>query len=163
MTNPVLPSSFLPVVEGYSFGSPGGVHRTEVAGGMSRYALQWDRGVQEFRITMVMNPDKFAIWNLFFLRVIKKGAVSFEMQLDSGFGVGTHVCNIIPGTYNANLVNGTFYSITFSIEAESSAFNFSDDEAQSMLDLYNLYGDKYDDILKRIAQFANEDTLVFQL
>ena len=162
MTNPVLPSSFLPVVEGYGFNAPGGVRRTEVAGGMSRYAMQWDRGVQEFRITMVMNPDKFSIWNLFFLRIIKKGAISFEMQLDSGFGVGTHVCNILPGSYNANLVNGSFYSVTFSVEAESTAWQFSEQEAQTMLDLYSLYGDKYDDILIRIAKFANEDTLVLQ-
>lgn len=163
MPNPVLPSSFLPVVEGYGFNAPGGVRRTEVAGGMSRYALQWDRGVQEFRITMVMNPDKFTIWNLFFLRVIKKGAISFDMQLDSGFGVSTHVCNIIPGTYNANLVNGSFYSITFSIEAESQAFDFTETDVQLYMDLYSIYGTKYDDLIKRIDTFANQDTLVFQL
>lgn len=162
MPNPVLPSSFLPVVEGYGFNGPGGVRRTEVQGGMSRYAMQWDRGTQEFRITMVMNPDKFLVWNLFFLRVIKKGAISFDMQLDSGFGVSTHTCNILPGTYNANLVGGSFYSITFSVEAESKAYEFSESEAQSMLDLYNLYGSKYGDILIRIAKFANEDTLVLQ-
>lgn len=160
MPNPVLPSSFLPVVEGYGFNSPGGVRRTEVAGGMSRYAMQWSRGVQEFKITMLMNPDKFSIWNLFFLRVIKKGSISFEMQLDSGFGVSAHTCNIIPGTYNANLIGGTFYSITFSVEAESSAFDFSDMEVTSAMDLYSIYGDSYDDFLKRLAVFANEDTLV---
>lgn len=163
MPNPVLPSSFLPVVEGYSFGAPGGVKRTEVAGGTSRYALQWDRGVQEFRVTMVMNPDKFVIWNLFFLRIIKKGAISFEMQLDSGFGVSTHLCSILPGTYNANLVNGSFYSVTFAIEAESTAFSFTEEEVQIIIDLYNEYGDQYDDLLLRIAKYANEDTLVLQL
>lgn len=163
MPNPVLPSSFLPVVEGYGFNGPGGVRRTEVQGGMSRYAMQWDRGTQEFRITMVMNPDKFSVWNLFFLRVIKKGAVSFDMQLDSGFGVSTHTCNILPGTYNANLVNGSFYSITFSVEAESKAWQFSDTEAESIVDIYGLYGDSGSDVLLRIATFANQDTLVFDL
>lgn len=163
MTNPVLPSSFLPVVEGYSFNSPGGVRRTEVSGGMSRYALQWDRGVQEFKVTMVMDTYKFSIWNLFFLRIIKKGSISFEMQLDSGFGTETHVCNIIPGTYNANLVNGTFYSVTFSIEAESAAYKFTDEEVESMIDVYFSYGDLQDALLKRIALFANSDTLVLQL
>lgn len=162
MPNPVLPASFLPVVEGYSFNSPQGVQRTEVQGGMPRYAMQYDRGVQEFRITMVMKPEKFSIWNLFFLRVIKKGSISFDMQLDSGFGVETHSCSILPGTYNANLVNGSFYSISFSVEAESSAYKFSTEDAQTMLDLYSLYGDNYDDVLARIAKFANEDTLVLQ-
>lgn len=160
MPNPVLPASFLPVVEGYGFNSPGGVQRTEVIGGMPRYAMQYDRGVQEFKITMVMKPDRFSIWNLFFLRVIKKGSISFDMQLDSGFGVETHTCNILPGSYNANLVNGSFYSISFSVEAESSAYKFSTEEAQLMLDLYALYGDNYDDVLNRLAKFANEDTLV---
>ena len=162
MPNPVLPASFLPVVEGYSFNSPQGVQRTEVQGGMPRYAMQYDRGVQEFRITMVMKPEKFSIWNLFFLRVIKKGSISFDMQLDSGFGVEAHSCSILPGTYNANLVNGSFYSVSFSVEAESSAYKFSMEDAQTMLDLYALYGDNYDDVLARIAKFANEDTLVLQ-
>lgn len=162
MTNPILPASFLPIVEGYSFGSPGGVRKTEVAGGMSRYAMQYDRGVQEFKVTMVMTPDKFSIWNLFFLRVIKKGSISFEMQLDSGFGVDTHLCNILPGSYNANLVNGAFYSITFSIEAESQAFQFSDEDIQANMDLYSLYEKDYRNILIRIGQFATVDTLVLQ-
>ena len=160
MPNPVLPASFLPIVEGYSFNSPQGVYRTEVQGGMSRYAMQYDRGTQEFKVTMIMNPNKFVIWNLFFLRVIKKGSVSFDMQLDSGFGVSTHTCNIIPGSYNANLVNGAFYSITFSVEAESQAFNFSTEEAEMMMSLYSLYGTGYDDLLIRLGLFANEDTLV---
>jgi hypothetical protein len=160
MTNPVLPASFLPIVEGYSFNAPQGVYRTEVQGGMSRYAMQYDRGPQEFKVTMIMNPDKFAIWNLFFLRVIKKGSISFDMQLDSGFGVSTHTCNILPGTYNANLVNGTFYSITFSVEAESKAFDYEMEDVNSIMDLYSIYGESYDDVILRIAQFANEDTLV---
>lgn len=160
MSNPVLPSSFLPVVEGYSFNSPGGVRRTEVHGGMSRYAMQYDRGVQEFKITMVMNPDKFVIWNLFYLRIIKKGSISFEMQLDSGFGVATHVCNILPGSYNANLVNGSFYSITFSVEAESKAFDYEIEDVETIMDLYELYGTEYDNLIYRLAAFANKDTLV---
>lgn len=163
MPNPVLPASFLPVVEGYSFNSPQGVQRTEVMGGMPRYAMQYDRGVQEFRITMVMNPDKFAIWNLFFLRVIKKGAISFEMQLDSGFGVSPHTCNIVPGSYNANLVGGSFYSITFSVEAESSAYKISESEAQLILALYTLYGDRYDEVILGITRFATIDSLVLDL
>lgn len=160
MPNPVLPASFLPIVEGYSFSSPQGVYRTEVQGGMSRYALQYDRGTQEFKVTMIMNPDKFALWNLFFLRIIKKGSISFEMQLDSGFGVSPHTCNILPGTYNANLVNGTFYSITFSVEAESKAFDYQMEDVNSIMDLYSIYGEDYDKVLLRIAKFANEDTLV---
>lgn len=160
MPNPVLPASFLPIVEGYSFNSPQGVYRTEVQGGMARYAMQYDRGTQEFKVTMIMNPDKFIIWNLFFLRVIKKGSISFEMQLDSGFGVSPHTCNILPGTYNANLVNGTFYSITFSVEAESKAFDYEMESVNSIVDLYSVYGESCDGVILRIAKFANEDTLV---
>jgi hypothetical protein len=160
MTNPVLPASFLPIVEGYSFNAPQGVYRTEVQGGMARYAMQYDRGTQEFKVTMIMNPDKFLIWNLFFLRVIKKGSISFDMQLDSGFGVSTHTCNIVPGTYNANLVNGTFYSITFSVEAESQAFSYSTEDVNLIMSLYTTSGASYNELLIRIAKFANEDTLV---
>ena len=40
---PTLPSALKPVVDGYSMDDPGGVMRTEVTGGFSRYALDFDR------------------------------------------------------------------------------------------------------------------------
>lgn len=160
MSNPVLPASFLPVAEGYSFTSPEGVQRTAVAGGMPRYAMQYDRGVQDFKITMVLSLSKFTIWNIFYFNVIKKGSISFDMQLDSGLGVMTHTCNIVPGTYNATLVNSSFYSITFTVEAESSLYSLSSGDAQSMLDLYTIYGSSYDLIFSRIEKFSIVDTSV---
>ena len=41
---PTIPNGFVPVVsQGYNPTGPGGIKRTEVGGGMPRYALDWDR------------------------------------------------------------------------------------------------------------------------
>jgi hypothetical protein len=155
-----IPSGFKPIIRDYSIGPPGGVQRTEVAGGMSRYALQWDRGVQQFQVSMVLPPEKFAVWTAFFHHVIKKGAISFDMPLDSGFGLQTHSCNIVPGTYSAARTGGQITTISFMVEAESKVYDMTAAEAVTLIDLWNEYEGSTDDLLARIAQFANVDTLV---
>ncbi|MCC2632116.1 MAG: hypothetical protein K0S48_2 [Ramlibacter sp.] len=160
---PTIPSGFKPLIRDYSIGAPGGVQRTEVAGGMSRYALQWDRGVQQFQVSMVLPPEKFAVWTAFFHHVIKKGAISFGMPLDSGFGLQTHSCNIVPGTYSAARAGGQITTISFVVEAESKAYDMTATEAVTLIDLWNEYEGSTDDLLARIAQFANVDSLVLDV
>jgi len=155
---PTLPAGLTPTVAAYSHGGPGGVMRTEVAGGAPRYALDYGRGVQQFNVTLVLDKLKFSVWTAFFHHIILKGAVTFDMPLDSGFGTDLHAVNIVPGTYSATRTGGTAMVVAFAVEAESKVYDMTASDAVVLIDVYSAYGD--DKLLARLAQFANVDTNV---
>lgn len=162
---PTIPSGMKPVVQGYSIGAPDGVMRSEVGGGLARYAMQWDRGVQQYRVTLILSAVQFSVWTTFFHHIIKKGALAFDMDLNSGYGMQPHNVSILPGSYSATPTGGGQYvlwTVTFIVEAESTAYSMSTADAEAMLALYELEGDQSSALLARISQFANQDTLVLQ-
>ncbi|MES2218365.1 MAG: hypothetical protein V4501_08130 [Pseudomonadota bacterium] len=134
--------------------------RTEVAGGSSRYAMEWDRGFQKFNVTLVLDKLKFSVWTAFFHHVIKKGAYTFDMPLDSGFGTSLHAVNMMPGSYSATRTQGLAMIVSFVVETESEAYELSATEGAGLVDIYNTYGASTPDLLDRLAQFANVDSLV---
>ncbi len=157
---PTLPNGMIPISGPYSSDDPGGVLRTEVAGGAARYGLDWDRGRQRYTVTFIFDAQLFGIWNAFYFHIIKKGAITFDMPLDSGFGVTAHAVNIMPGSYAMNRESDVLIVVSFIVEAENKAYEFSALDAQNMIDLHNQYGDMYAATLARIAQFALYDTRV---
>lgn len=161
MAAPRIPNGFMPLIQGYGIGSPDGVWQTDVGGGLPRSGVQWDRGQQQFQIAMVMTPEKFAVWTAWFMHVIRKGAYYFVMPLDSGFGVQDHTCLMVPGSYSA-MRAGKHTSVSFVVSAESRAFDMTASEAAALVDLWNESGEGLVELLERLAQFANEDTLVLQ-
>lgn len=162
MPRPVMPSGIKPTVAAYSHDGPGGVQRTEVAGGAPRYALQYDRGLQRFNVTLILTKAQFSVWTAFYIHIIRKGAITFDMPLDSGFGTEPHACNIVPGSYSASRTGGTAMVVAFTVEAENKAYDFSATDAQAMIDLHNLYLRDTSALLARLAQFSTVDTLVLQ-
>lgn len=164
MPNPVIPRGFIPLISGYGISAPGGVMATPVSGGSPRFALEYDRGAQQFQISFVMSEDKFAVWSVFFHKIIKKGAITFTMKMDSGTGVVDHDVNILPESYSATAIPASRHkSVTFVAVCECKVNDFSDEEAQTILDLWELYGGGTgggSGLLDRIAQFANVDSLV---
>lgn len=157
MTNPVMPNGFTPTVSAYSMDDPGGVLRTEVAGGAARYGLDWDRGPQRFQVTLILDQLKFSVWTAFYHHVIKKGAITFDMRLDSGFGPEPHPVNIMPGTYSAARTAGVATVVSFVVEAENKVYEMSAIDGASMVDLYNAYGAESNALLQRLATFALVD------
>ena len=162
MPNPVLPNGFKPTVAAYSHDGPGGVLRAEVSGGAARYALDYDRGLQKFNVTLILDKTQFSVWVAFFIHIIKKGAYTFDMPLDSGFGTELHACNIMPGSYSASRTGGIAMVVSFVVEAENKAYDFNATDAAAMIALYNEAGGGSNALLARLAQFANVDTLVLQ-
>lgn len=163
MPTPRIPTGFKPIIQGYSMGAPSGVAQTDVAAGMPRSALAHDRGIQAFQVTMVMTPEKFSVWALFFHRVIKNGAYNFIMPLDSGFGLADHNVLMVDGSYSAARAQGSHItSVSFAVVAESQAYDVTEEEAEAVIALWEEYGAGYDELLERIAQFANVDTLALQ-
>lgn len=160
MPNPVMPNGFRPTVAAYSHDAPGGVMRTDVAGGMPRYGLDWDRGAQKFNVTLVLDKLQFSVWTAFFMHTIKKGAITFDMPLDSGFGTQTHAVNIVPGSYAASRTGGIAMLVSFVVEAESRVYDMTAEDAANLVDLYNEYGADSNALLAALAQFALVDSLV---
>lgn len=153
---PTIPSGLKPVVENYAIGAPAGVMRTDVAGGAPRYGLEWDRGVQSFRVTLVLTSLQFSIWSTFFHHSIKKGALAFDMPLNSGFGQQTHSVNIVPGTYTATPTGGSaVWTVSFTVEAESAAYAMSAADADAVLALYETFSGDTAALLEAIGLFAN--------
>lgn len=157
---PTLPSGLKPVVAGYQFDEPGGVLRTEVAGGAARYALDWDRGPQRFSITLILDALQFGIWTAFYHHSIKKGAITFTMPIDSGFGISPHDCNIMPGSYTAARTSGIMMVVNFVVEAENQVYEMTAAEAESLIAIYAIYGAYSPSLLAAIQQFALTDSLV---
>ena len=160
MTNPVLPPEFKPVVSGYSISDPGGVLRTDVAGGAARYGLDWDRGMQQFSVTLILDQMQFSVWSAFYHHIIKKGALSFDMRIDSGFGVSPHSVNIVPGSYSAARTSGIMMVVSFMAEAENQVYDMTATDAAKMVAVYGQYGRETQATLDRIARFANVETNV---
>lgn len=150
-----IPAGFdLVVTRGYSTGGPAGARRTEVSGGRSRYALDWDRGTINFTVSFVLDMLQWQVWESFYLIVIKKGVIPFEMWLDSGTGKSLHVVNIVPGTYSANLDLVIYASVSFTVETESKIYD-DPDFAIALIELYNYYGGNLSSIVSAIERLAN--------
>lgn len=158
---PTMPVGLVPNTSpgGYSHGGPGGVSRTAVEGGLNRYALSYDRGVQPFNVAIVCDLEQYEVWSLFYHHIIKKGAITFDMPLDSGSGVAQHAANMVPGTYNATHTNGTTVVITFSVEATSKIYDFDAESAELIVDYYNAGLDLLA-LFDALNQFANIDSNV---
>jgi len=157
---PTIPNGFKPTVAAYSFDGPGGVVRTEVSGGAPRYGMAYDRGAQRYSVTLMLDKLKFSIWVAFYHHIIKKGAITFDMPLDSGFGTDTHAVNIVPGSYSVTRTGGIVTIVAFTVEAESNVYDITAADASSLIDLYNSAGEGSDALLEQIEQFANIDSNV---
>lgn len=160
MTTPVLPSQFVPIFGGHSHGGAGGVVRTEVSGGFSRYALAYDRGVQKWNITLQLTDTAYSAWVAFYHYTIKKGAITFTMNLDSGFGLEPHDVNIVPDTYNQNVTEWNTHIVSFTCEGESTVYQMTEEEALALVNLYSIYGEGLSAFLNQLAQFATVDSNV---
>jgi hypothetical protein len=155
-----LPSGLKPVVSGYQFDEPGGVLRTEVAGGAARYGLDWDRGPQRFQITLILDALQFSVWSAFYHHTVKKGSIAFDMRIDSGFGMSPHNGNIVPGSYSAARTSGIMTVVSYVFEAENQVYAMGAADAAALIDLHNEYGAYSTAFLDRLAQFATRDTNV---
>lgn len=161
MPNPRIPNGFKPLIDEYSGGAPTGVVNTAVAGGLPRAGLVWDRGPRQYSVAMVLSPAKFSVWSVFLARIIDGGAISFEMPIDSGAGLEDHLCTMVAGSYNERRAErSVFARISFMVLAEPSAYVYTKEEAQDLIDLWNEAGESSDDLLLRIAKFANSDSNV---
>lgn len=156
-----FPRTFCPLVADYTVGDMGGTSQTDVEGGSPRFALEYDRGVQPFTVTLALTAEKYRIWTLFYHRIIKRGTVPFDMPIDSGMGTEPHTVNIVKDSYSESRTRRHRF-ITFTVLAEPNAYDVSVEDAQAEIDLWNEYGNSLAPMLNRLAIFANIDVLVLK-
>lgn len=156
MARPRIPRGFEPLLNAYKITAAEGGMETDVAGGAARYGLQFERGTQMFDVSMLLSELRFSVWNTFYYRRIAEGTITFDMPLDSSYGVVDHACNIVPRSHSA-VPSGPHWLVSFQVRAENRAFDMTEAEVDALLALYEEVGDAADDLLRRIAQFANVD------
>lgn len=160
--NGPLLQALRPMTAEYSGDGTDSAWRSEVPGGLPAYAGSWDRSCQRHQVAMLLDATQYAAWTAYFHHVIGKGAYPFSMYLDSGFGAMEHTVQIVPGTYRATR-RGVRTVVNFLAEAESALYGMTRAEAADFIEVWNDVGADLDDLLARIARFANEDTLVLDL
>jgi len=161
MPTPSLPTGLKPVIQGYGIGAPDGVVMTEVAGGMPRIGLQFDRGKQAYQVTFVLQPEPFLVWQMFFHHIIKQGSIQFFIPMDSGMGLQPHLSMMVPGTLTISRAGiSQIWSVSFTVVAENPINDLDGEVIDSILDFWEAGYRDLDALLDRIAIFANEDTLV---
>lgn len=158
-----LPDVFVPITGSYGIRGTRGAKRTEVKGGFNRYALDYDRGTCEVSVLLKLNSTTFQIWQLFYHNQIKKGSLPFLLPLDTGFGIYSHTCFIVPDTYNVSLSDYDDYTISFVVETETLAYTYGPSDYETLIMLYNNYGINGDELLRRINTFANSDVNVLTI
>jgi hypothetical protein len=66
----------------------------------------------------------------------------------------------MPGTYSETRTSDTLIVVSFTVEAESQAYEMTEADAAALVDLYNTYGEQSNALLAALAQFALIDSLV---
>lgn len=159
MTTPSMPLGFNAIISDYGFSGPGGVVQSEMAGGSPRTALAWDRGSQRFGVTIICEPARFSVLALWHAHVIRKGAISFNMHLDSGLGFASHLCTMVAGSWQVNRQD-LFYAVAFAVDAEPQTYLLTEAEALAVISVHDMahsQGTSSDALLDRLADFAIVD------
>ena len=159
MNLPTIPAGLCVAANGYSFSGPTGARRTDVAAGRGRYGLNYYGGTSQFAVSLVLTPDQFRVWTLFYHRKIALGTLPFAMDLDSGMGIQQHECNVLPDSYQASK-NQTVWVVTFNVEARASAYDLDQAVSDLELDYWDNTGQFLGPMLDRLTIFANEDVLI---
>lgn len=159
MNLPTIPAGLCVAANGYSFSGPTGGRRTDVAAGRGRYGLNYFGGTSQFAVSLILTPDQFRVWTLFYHRKIALGTLPFAMDLDSGMGIQPHECNILPDSYQASK-NQTVWAVAFNTEARASAYDLDQTVSDLELEYWDSAGQFLGPMLDRLTIFANQDVLI---
>lgn len=159
MSLPTIPSGISVSYAGYGFSGPSGARRTDIMAGRGRYGLNYYGSTSQFSVTLIVTPDQFHVWTLFYHRKIGLGTLPFLMKLDSGLGLRDHECNIFPDSYQVAW-SKNMRIVSFNVEAKASAYDVDQCVVQVELDYWDCTEESLCPALGRLSIFANEDVLI---
>jgi len=151
-----FPTLLKPVVsQGYSFGTAGNVLIQPVAGGLPLMILDYKTAMVAFDVSLILTPLRMQVWQDFYYSNIASGSATFNMNLDSGNGIESHVCKINPDTVNHNSDNTEYYIVTFTVMAEKTP---AQDEpfGGNLAALFDVYGDDLPEFLGIVEAYSND-------
>lgn len=163
MADPRFPDNMKPVIsQGYGFSSPNNVLEQIIAGGSSLLIRDTKYGYVDFNIVIMGSPFKMQVWNDFYYGKINSGTAKFIMVLDSGNGLEDHICQIVPSSANQSFNNDPTRTIAYTVRAELTPFQ-DNPYGGLLVDFYAEFGDGFPALMDRLAIYANEDVLIFEV
>lgn len=116
-----FPSSLKPVISsGYSFSGQSSVIKSPASGGLPLQARDLKFGPVPFNIAINVNPTGLQVFQDFYADDIFSGSGRFNMDLDSGLGVESHVVQIEAGSLSIDGGSAPKWVISFVVLAEST-------------------------------------------
>jgi hypothetical protein len=149
VATPRVPTGFRPSIQNYGYGPTTGRFLTQVGGALPRTGRRWRRGTAVYNVTMVLTRLKLNVWTAFYFGIIDEGAVQFFLPLDTQGGDMTdHLCVMTPDSYRVEMASGQLmWNVRFDVVAEPPMVDITTDDAQNIIDLWELYGDSTERIL----------------
>ena len=145
-----------PDTSGYSVQDGEDVIAIELDGGAARYIRDKWGSTSKVAVSWTLLPVQYSYLRAFYNTTIQKGALPFlcDLILDDPQPV-EHVCRIVPGTMSLGSQQGYAYISSCTFEVEPILADTETDETLVML--YEEYGDGYPDVLNLLAELVNED------
>jgi len=153
------PSRLKPVVNnGYNFNAPNNILQIDTLGGAPLQVLDYKYGPVEISISIVGGRLEKMVFTDFYYGQINSGADKFTFEeLDTGLGLESHICQIVPGSLQFNLQGDPICIISMTIRAEKTPAQDAPFDG-ALADLYDAYGEDLVDVLVALDVFSN-DTL----
>lgn len=150
MGDKAFPSAIKPLTsKSYTTKRGSNVAASPVGGGLPRIGLDKTIESPEFNLNFILSQLQMQVLMSFYDGAINHGANSFTMNLDSGNGIESHLCNIKPGTWAMSLpVDGTWY-LAMTVIAESTSSQLS--SCSNLYDLYACYGNSLGSVIDGLA------------
>lgn len=145
-----------PDTQGYSVQDGEDVIAIELDGGAGRYIRDKWGSTSRVSVTWTLLPAQHQYLRAFYNTIIQKGALPFlcDLILDDPQPI-EHVCRIVPKTMNLGSQQGYAYISSCTFEVEPITPDAELDETLVML--YEEYGEGYGDIINLLAKLVNED------
>jgi len=123
-----FPASIKPsLTGGYSFSAPNNVAPQSVAGGVTLQARDYRTGTVTFNISLSLTPDGLQTFQEFYTYTIFSGSGKFNIDLDSGRGVESHVAQIENGSLNFDGSKAPTWHVNFNLVAETTPIQNGDE------------------------------------
>jgi hypothetical protein len=114
-----FPSDIIPTVtQGYSFGAADNVISQPVAGGLPLSMLDYRTAAVPISVGFVCDAAKLLTFQTFYYSTINSGADAFNMELDTGRGIETHVVKIAPSSVSIDGSREPIWTISMQLLIE---------------------------------------------